>query len=621
MNSPQPVVDFTAEQVNASADGTALAARYDVVILGGGLAGLSLARHLLLKTNKSVLLLERRDLLPQKRQKVGESSVQLAGYYFSRVLELEEYLFLHHFMKYNLRFYWKTPGAGNQRFEEYSQSYIRPFSNIASYQLDRNTFEAELLRRNLQNPRFTARLGVQQLQVDLDRGSSPADPDQDHELRFRLGDPQKTYSGGPETDAPEYEVAAGWVVDTTGRRKLLAKQEKLTRDNSIDHAAFFWWVDGLVDVDRLTDASSDEIRKKPQRRHQGHLPAWLATNHFMDEGLWFWVIPLQGKTSLGLVFDKAVVDYRDVFTVDKATAWVCERFPCFAHDLPRRNVVDFGGYKDFSYDCEQTLHPRRWALAGEAGRFSDPLYSPGSDLISVYNTLIVDAIETDTTDQAGRQRLADKCSLSEQLMRGVYAAYEPTYTVSYDALGDQEAFSLKYTWELTVYFAYYVFPFINDLLTDRRFALGWLRRFARLGPTNHGVQRLLSGFFQWKSERAHPGAGRGEPCFFDFMDLAPLRRAETTFYEVGVDADEARRVLDAQLTSLEEFARFLAAHVASVVLERPELRSDAGFVASLDLDALDFMPETWAALAVDHADGRAHAWQLDPTVLDRFRST
>jgi len=26
----------------------------------------------------------------------------------------------------------------------------------------------------------------------------------------------------------------------------------------------------------------------------------------------------------------------------------------------------------------------------------------------------------------------------------------PSYAVSYDALGDQEAFSLKYTWELTV---------------------------------------------------------------------------------------------------------------------------------------------------------------------------
>ena len=49
---------------------------YDVVIVGGGLAGLTLARHLLLHTDKRVLLLEKRDSLPPQKQKYGESSVQ-----------------------------------------------------------------------------------------------------------------------------------------------------------------------------------------------------------------------------------------------------------------------------------------------------------------------------------------------------------------------------------------------------------------------------------------------------------------------------------------------------------------------------------------------------------------
>jgi glycine/D-amino acid oxidase-like deaminating enzyme len=104
--------------------------RVDAVILGGGLAGLSLARQLILTSSKKILLLEKRPHIPPARQKVGEATVQLSGYYFSKVLDLEEHLLRKHFMKYNLRFYWKTPGRSNTSYEDYSQSYIRSMSNV-----------------------------------------------------------------------------------------------------------------------------------------------------------------------------------------------------------------------------------------------------------------------------------------------------------------------------------------------------------------------------------------------------------------------------------------------------------------------------------------------------------
>ena len=110
---------------------TGLPQCFDVVIAGAGLAGLTLARHILLYTDKTVLLLDKRNNPPQEApQKYGESLVQCSGYYFSKVLDLEEYLLINHYLKYNLRFYWPTEGLQNHGFEDYSQSYARSLSNI-----------------------------------------------------------------------------------------------------------------------------------------------------------------------------------------------------------------------------------------------------------------------------------------------------------------------------------------------------------------------------------------------------------------------------------------------------------------------------------------------------------
>src|SRR6185436_1492104 len=148
--------------------------------------------------------------------------------------------------------------------------------------------------------------------------------------------------------------------------------------------------------------------------------------------------------SLGLVYDNRLIRREDVETPDRLSRWLAKEFPLFSRDLDTRRIVDQGSFRDFSYDCAQTINADRWAISGEAGRFTDPFYSPGSDLISIHNTLIVNAIRRDSTDGVRS---------SELLMRTLYQATVPTYAVSYNVLGDQEAFILKYTWELSVYFS------------------------------------------------------------------------------------------------------------------------------------------------------------------------
>ena len=537
---------------------------FDVVILGAGLAGLSLARQLLLGSNKKVLLVEKWAQVPVERQKVGEATVQVSGYYLSKILDLEEHLLREHLMKYNLRFYWKTPGQKNDCYEDYSQSYIRNLSNIASYQLNRNKIEGELLRLNLQNLNFSFQPGISDLDVAL------ANTEQPHVVRYQVEGEQR-------------EIHAGWVVDTTGRAKFISRRFGLTKSSPIHHGSTFFWVDGLLNIEKLTPASDVERLKHKGRRMTGHLPVWLATNHFVGEGYWFWVIPLQGRTSLGLVYDKSRVPEESVSSPAKVVDWICREFPLFARDLPNRKIIDHGMFRDFAYDCRQTISADRWALSGEAGRFTDPLYSPGGDLIALYNTLIADAICTEDANA-----LAIKVRVYELLMWAFYEAYVPSYSISYDALGDQECYAMKYGWELTVYFTFYVFPFINQVFTETSFVVPYLDLFAKLGVLNNSLQTFIAAYYHWKKGQPVQFC---EPNFFDFMFFEPLKKSEELFYEVGLSGSECMKVLKHAKSNVERLARFIAVYIYSAVLGDENLLSNKELADSIRPDKLQFDPE------------------------------
>ena len=80
---------------------------WDVIVIGGGLAGLTLALQLRQRLPElQVLVLERRQHpVPEAAHKVGESSVEIGAHYFENVLGLRAHLAEAQLSKFGFRFF------------------------------------------------------------------------------------------------------------------------------------------------------------------------------------------------------------------------------------------------------------------------------------------------------------------------------------------------------------------------------------------------------------------------------------------------------------------------------------------------------------------------------------
>ena len=114
--------------------------QHDVVVMGGGLAGLTLALQLRQQSpGIDVLVLERnRHPVPEAAHKVGESSVEIAANYFDTVLGLHQHLADRQLRKFGFRFFFSDARRDLDRVVELGASR---YLATPSYQIDRGIFE------------------------------------------------------------------------------------------------------------------------------------------------------------------------------------------------------------------------------------------------------------------------------------------------------------------------------------------------------------------------------------------------------------------------------------------------------------------------------------------------
>jgi geranylgeranyl reductase family protein len=321
---------------------------YDVIVMGGGPAGSSVA-SILAREGRKVVLFEKAEF---PRHHIGESLMTDTYWTFQRMGLLDKLKASPFVRKYSVQF----ANSGGRESRPFYFFEANHHESAVTWQVNRAVFDQMLIEH---------------------AGEQGADVHQGAQVKQVLFDGDRAVGVEAQMrDGTRSHFYARVIVDATGQSAMLSNKFRWrVRDPKLKKAVLYSYFKGAQREPDLNGGATLVLRTAP------------------GSGGWFWYIPLEDDiTSVGIVADPGYLlkdRGQDLARIYHEEIERCE--PCSRRVAGAARVDKIYSILDYSYRSKRCAGDG-FILIGDAYGFLDPIYSSGVLLALKMAELAADAI-------------------------------------------------------------------------------------------------------------------------------------------------------------------------------------------------------------------------------------